>query len=130
MISFTSFDMLQFARFHKQSGLWLFKTKSLSCEKLYHCNSYNLINGSTCSMRSCSTRAKSAGLNVFDRNAKMLQRHRAAVRDDAHVFQYLKDEVGFRLSDRIFDIKKEFEVGIDLGCGRGNMSKHLTDVSL
>ena len=32
-------------------------------------------------------------MNVFDRQAKKLQRERAASRDDYHIFNYLKDEV-------------------------------------
>ena len=36
---------------------------------------------------------KSAGLKVFDRKTKMLQRERAAKLEDAQVYQYLKDEV-------------------------------------
>lgn len=67
---------------------------------------------------------------MFDRHTKLLQKERAAAREDAHLFDYLKDEVGFRLAERIFDIKKEFKVGLDLGCGRGHLSKHLTDASL
>lgn len=41
------------------------------------------------------------------------------------LFDYIKDEVGFRLSDRVFDIKKKFDVAVDLGCGRGYISKHI-----
>ena len=32
-------------------------------------------------------------MNVFDRNAKRSQRNRAAIAEDAHVYDYLKDEV-------------------------------------
>lgn len=44
---------------------------------------------------------------------------------DVALYDYLKDEVGFRLSDRIFDIKKEFKNALDLGCNRGFISKHI-----
>lgn len=40
-------------------------------------------------------------------------------------FDYIKEEVGFRLSDRIFDIKKEFNTAVDLGGGRGFLSRHV-----
>lgn len=53
--------------------------------------------------------------NIFDRNVKRLQKERSAQRPDVALFDYIKDEVGFRLSDRIFDIKREFEVAADIG---------------
>lgn len=37
----------------------------------------------------------------------------------------MKEEIGFRLSDRLFDIKKEFEHGVDLGGGRGFLTRHI-----
>ncbi|XP_078050113.1 arginine-hydroxylase NDUFAF5, mitochondrial isoform X1 [Augochlora pura] len=63
---------------------------------------------------------------VFDRDAKLLQRERAAQAPNAILFDYIKDEVGYRLSDRIFDIKKKFKKALNLGCGRGHVSKHIT----
>lgn len=45
--------------------------------------------------------------------------------EKVELFDYIKDEVGFRLSDRVFDIKKKFDVAVDLGCGRGYISKHI-----
>lgn len=63
---------------------------------------------------------------VFDRNTKLLQRERAAQASDVALYDYIKDEVGYRLSDRIFDIKKKFNKALDLGCGRGHVSKHIT----
>ncbi|XP_076686764.1 arginine-hydroxylase NDUFAF5, mitochondrial [Andrena cerasifolii] len=62
---------------------------------------------------------------VFDRNAKRLQRERAAQASDANLYDYIKDEVGYRLSDRVFDIKRKFKRALDLGCGRGHVSKHI-----
>lgn len=44
---------------------------------------------------------------------------------DVALFDYIKDEVGFRLADRLFDVKREFEVAVDLGCNRGFVSKHI-----
>ncbi|XP_042231358.1 arginine-hydroxylase NDUFAF5, mitochondrial-like isoform X3 [Homarus americanus] len=57
-------------------------------------------------------------------------RERAARNPDVAVFDYLKEEVGYRLSDRILDIKRELKVGLDLGCGRGYVAKNITDVEL
>ncbi|XP_063702283.1 arginine-hydroxylase NDUFAF5, mitochondrial [Culicoides brevitarsis] len=63
--------------------------------------------------------------NIFDRNAKKLQKERAARSDDVELFDYIKEEVGFRLSDRVFDVKRQFKNAVDLGCGRGYVSKHI-----
>lgn len=46
-------------------------------------------------------------------------------RDDVETYDYIKEEIGFRLSDRLFDIKKEFEHGVDIGGGRGFLSRHI-----
>lgn len=46
-------------------------------------------------------------------------------REDAETFDYVKEEIGFRLSDRLFDIKKEFENGVDFGGGRGYLTRHI-----
>nr|XP_031827070.1 arginine-hydroxylase NDUFAF5, mitochondrial isoform X1 [Nomia melanderi] len=67
---------------------------------------------------------------VFDRNAKLLQRERAASASDVKLYDYIKDEVGYRLSDRVFDIKRKFNKALDLGCGRGHVSKHLSAESI
>lgn len=45
--------------------------------------------------------------------------------EDAELYDYIKDEVGFRLSDRVFDVKRQFKNAVDLGCGRGYISKHI-----
>ncbi|XP_001601244.1 arginine-hydroxylase NDUFAF5, mitochondrial [Nasonia vitripennis] len=67
---------------------------------------------------------------VFDRNAKLLQRERAAKAEDVNVYDYLKDEIGYRLSDRVFDIKRKFNKALDLGCGRGHISKYILNDSV
>ncbi|XP_077997022.1 arginine-hydroxylase NDUFAF5, mitochondrial-like [Glandiceps talaboti] len=66
-------------------------------------------------------------MNIFDRNAKRLQRNRAAVLEDAHVYDYLKDEVAFRVSDRLRDITRKFPIALDLGCGKGHIAKYMRD---
>uniref|UniRef100_A0A8D9B328 NADH dehydrogenase [ubiquinone] 1 alpha subcomplex assembly factor 5 n=1 Tax=Cacopsylla melanoneura TaxID=428564 RepID=A0A8D9B328_9HEMI len=62
---------------------------------------------------------------VFNRENKVLQKERLAKLEDVEVYDYLKDEVGYRLSDRVFDIKKKFNTAVDLGCGRGHVSKNI-----
>ena len=54
-------------------------------------------------------------MHVFDRNTKSLQRERAASAQDANVYDYLKDEIGYRLADRVFDIKRKFKLAADIG---------------
>nr|VZH96013.1 unnamed protein product [Spirometra erinaceieuropaei] len=75
-----------------------------------------------CTLRKLST----SSFQIFDRRAKRLQRARAARRENATVYDYSRDEVAFRLADRILDIKRTFEVAVDLGCGRGHLAQHLT----
>ncbi|XP_049544725.1 arginine-hydroxylase NDUFAF5, mitochondrial [Anopheles darlingi] len=64
-------------------------------------------------------------VNIFDRKAKRLQRERAARRDDVELYDYIKEEVGWRLADRIFDIKRQFHNAVDLGAGRGYVTNHV-----
>lgn len=65
-------------------------------------------------------------MNIFDRKSKLLQRERAALSPDVKLYDYLKEEVGYRLADRIFDIKRKFVRAVDLGCGRGYVAKHIS----
>ncbi|XP_058461029.1 arginine-hydroxylase NDUFAF5, mitochondrial [Malaya genurostris] len=64
-------------------------------------------------------------VNIFDRNVKRLQRERAAKRDDVELYDYIKEEVGFRLSDRIFDVQRKFKNAVDLGAGRGFVTNNV-----
>ncbi|XP_012280977.1 arginine-hydroxylase NDUFAF5, mitochondrial [Orussus abietinus] len=87
-------------------------------------------------VRNIKTSSKAAALPpgsvmyVFDRKAKVLQKERAARAPDVELFDYVKDEVGYRLADRVFDIKRKFKKVLDLGCGRGHVSKHLLNESV
>ena len=67
---------------------------------------------------------------VFDRKTKFFQRERAAIAPDVNVYDYIKDEVGYRLSDRVFDVKRKFKKALDLGCGRGQLSKYIAKESV
>lgn len=69
-------------------------------------------------------------MNVFNRDHKLLQRERAAQAEDVELYDYIKEEVGYRLSDRIFDIKRKFKKALDLGCGRGYVSKNIISDSV
>ena len=67
-------------------------------------------------------------MNVFDRKAKALHRDRSARRDDHQVFDYLKEEVGYRVYDRVLDIKRHFDTIVDLGAGKGYVGKNFNKV--
>nr|CAG4651986.1 EOG090X09JT [Triops cancriformis] len=69
-------------------------------------------------------------MNVFDRQTKLRQKTVSANNADVEVYDYLKEEVGFRVADRIFDIKRHFPKILDLGCGRGYVSRHISDDSV
>ncbi|KHN72230.1 NADH dehydrogenase [ubiquinone] 1 alpha subcomplex assembly factor 5 [Toxocara canis] len=63
--------------------------------------------------------------NLFDREAKRRQRNWAAKSDFYDVCQYVKDEIGYRVADKIFDLTKYNEVCIDLGCGGGHIAPNI-----
>ncbi|TBU28754.1 S-adenosyl-L-methionine-dependent methyltransferase [Dichomitus squalens] len=65
---------------------------------------------------------------VFDRNAKRMQKDRSAVRDGgerSRTVDYVRDEVADRLVERMQDIKRKFNKILDLGSGPGHFSKLL-----
>ncbi|CAH2255552.1 arginine-hydroxylase NDUFAF5, mitochondrial isoform X1 [Pelobates cultripes] len=66
-----------------------------------------------------------SAFNVFDRKMKRKQRNWAACQPNAQQYDYLKEEVGARIADRVFDIARVFPFALDLGCGKGYISKHL-----
>lgn len=93
------------------------------------CQQIHIIRNFTLSRHVLALPANSV-MYVFDRNAKLLQRERAAKMPNPETFDYLKDEVGYRLSDKIFDIKRKFKKALDLGCGRGHVAKHMCSDSI
>lgn len=58
---------------------------------------------------------KNGVVQVFDRLAKRRQRIRANLTPESSAATYLHEEVGWRLADRVFDIKKTFDVVADIG---------------
>ena len=99
------------------------------CGKLNLLRFRHNLNG-TCNAALMSALSPDSPMNVFDRNAKLLQRERAAKDANVQLYDYIKDEVGDRLADRIFDIKRKFGRVLDLGCGRGHVSKRILSESV
>jgi len=65
-------------------------------------------------------------MNVFDRKAKALHRDRSVSRDDHQVFDYVKEEIGYRVYDRVLDIKRHFGTVVDLSAGKGYIGRNFT----
>ncbi|KAK7930428.1 hypothetical protein WMY93_006823 [Mugilogobius chulae] len=70
--------------------------------------------------------SQSGGLNVFDRQMKRRQRQWAAAQSDAAQYDYIREEVGSRVADRVYDVARSFPLALDLGCGRSFIAEHLT----
>uniref|UniRef100_A0AC34G4G3 Methyltransferase type 11 domain-containing protein n=1 Tax=Panagrolaimus sp. ES5 TaxID=591445 RepID=A0AC34G4G3_9BILA len=64
-------------------------------------------------------------MKIFDRKTKLKQRNWAAAQPDFDVCQYVKDETGYRVADKVFDLTKFNDVVLDLGCGAGHIGQHL-----
>uniref|UniRef100_A0A2K6GY79 NADH:ubiquinone oxidoreductase complex assembly factor 5 n=1 Tax=Propithecus coquereli TaxID=379532 RepID=A0A2K6GY79_PROCO len=64
-------------------------------------------------------------LNIFDRDLKRKQKNWAARQPEPMKFDYLREEVGSRIADRVYDIARDFSLALDLGCGRGYIAQHL-----
>lgn len=75
----------------------------------------------------CQKSTKSS--DIFDRKAKRRQRESSAQMDDFAVYQYVKEEFGYRMADRVWDIKRLFTNAIELSSGSGFVSQHLTRAS-
>lgn len=54
-------------------------------------------------------------MDIFDRQTKIKQREIAAQQKDYHLCEYVKEEVGWRTADRVFDIKRTFKNAVELG---------------
>jgi len=67
---------------------------------------------------------------VFDRRAKLLQLERAASNPEVDNYDFLKEEIGYRLSDRLLDVARKFDVAVDIGSGRGWVTRHMTEHSV
>ncbi|XP_074660535.1 arginine-hydroxylase NDUFAF5, mitochondrial-like [Tubulanus polymorphus] len=106
----------------------IFKPRRSAC--LHPNIQYNQRNGYLMTLCQHSSAAAPNGSSpmamVFDRKAKRNQRNRTAFLKNYEDYDYIKEEFGFRLYDRICDIKRQFNLMVELGCGRGHIAKHIT----
>ncbi|CEF62211.1 NADH dehydrogenase [ubiquinone] 1 alpha subcomplex assembly factor 5 [Strongyloides ratti] len=66
-----------------------------------------------------------ANFHIFDRNVKRHQRNWSARQPEYNDVQYLHEEIGYRIADKVFDLTKFNEKVLDLGCLGGFISPHL-----
>eukprot|EP00040_Diaphanoeca_grandis_P002774 m.22671 g.22671 ORF g.22671 m.22671 type:complete len:337 (-) comp13900_c0_seq1:43-1053(-) len=64
---------------------------------------------------------------VFDRRAKRRQRDKAARDPGFQSYERLRNEVAWQMCDRVQDISRPFDLGLDLGCGRGHLGQQIDD---
>eukprot|EP00462_Mataza_sp_D1_P010374 CAMPEP_0175149766 /NCGR_PEP_ID=MMETSP0087-20121206/17450_1 /TAXON_ID=136419 /ORGANISM="Unknown Unknown, Strain D1" /LENGTH=305 /DNA_ID=CAMNT_0016435543 /DNA_START=75 /DNA_END=992 /DNA_ORIENTATION=+ len=64
-------------------------------------------------------------MNVFNRDVKRVQRDKLVAQVDLQKYDYLKLEIARRMADRVLDIKRQFPVVVDVGCGNRYLSKFL-----
>lgn len=70
-----------------------------------------------------------SSLNVFNREMKRRQKDWAASQQERHQYDYLREEVGARVADRVYDIARTFPLALDVGGGKSHIAEHLnTDV--
>ncbi|NWQ74994.1 NDUF5 hydroxylase, partial [Columbina picui] len=67
----------------------------------------------------------SGALSPFDRRLKRKQKNWAALQAEPGKCDYLREEVGSRIADRVFDITRTFPLALDVGSGRGYIAQHL-----
>ena len=90
----------------------------------FNTKTFNLV------FRCCRNYSSKISQQIFDYEAKQQQRFRAAINAEkvgVSTYDYIKEEVGWRLADRIFDIKRTFTTGLEISAGRGYVSRHLDD---
>uniref|UniRef100_A0A3Q2Y504 Arginine-hydroxylase NDUFAF5, mitochondrial n=1 Tax=Hippocampus comes TaxID=109280 RepID=A0A3Q2Y504_HIPCM len=64
--------------------------------------------------------------SVFDRSMKKKQKEWAGSGRDTRKYDYLRDEVGSRVADRVYDVARTFPLALEIGAGRGHVAQHLS----
>lgn len=73
-----------------------------------------------------STALKNDSMNIFDRKTKTHHKNLAALDPEHAVYDYLRDEIADRVADRLCDILRFFPKALDLGAGKGYLSRYVT----
>ncbi|XP_077379340.1 arginine-hydroxylase NDUFAF5, mitochondrial [Festucalex cinctus] len=77
--------------------------------------------------RRSSSRAGGGGTaSVFDRTMKKRQKEWAGSGRDPRKYDYLREEVGSRVADRVYDVARTFPLALEIGAGRGHIAQHLS----
>lgn len=100
------------------SRLYMIKNVKLNAKYLRNSNNFTKVycrNNSSNAPKQKTASSVYRTMNVFDRKVKILQRERSAQRDDYHLAEYIKEEVGWRTADRILDVKRVFKNAVELG---------------
>nr|XP_020516097.2 arginine-hydroxylase NDUFAF5, mitochondrial-like [Labrus bergylta] len=89
--------------------------------------SWSRIRPSCCRLQHAGFRFMSGrgAMNVFNREMKKRQKNWAASLQDGHHYDYLRDEVGSRVADRVYDIARTFPLALDIGGGKSHIAEHL-----
>ncbi|XP_077426419.1 arginine-hydroxylase NDUFAF5, mitochondrial [Vanacampus margaritifer] len=64
--------------------------------------------------------------NIFDRSMKKRQKEWAGSGRDPRKYDYLREEVGSRVADRVYDVARTFPLALEIGAGRGHIAQHLS----
>lgn len=64
-------------------------------------------------------------MNIFNREMKRRQKDWAASLQHTKQFDYLREEVGSRVADRVYDIARTFPLALDIGGGKSYIAEHL-----
>uniref|UniRef100_A0A673IAY5 Arginine-hydroxylase NDUFAF5, mitochondrial n=1 Tax=Sinocyclocheilus rhinocerous TaxID=307959 RepID=A0A673IAY5_9TELE len=70
--------------------------------------------------------SQGGAMNVFDRSMKRRQKQWASSLLDSDKYDYIRDEVGSRLADRVYDVSRTFPLALDVGCGKSHIAEHLS----
>ncbi|KAK5926024.1 hypothetical protein CgunFtcFv8_021628 [Champsocephalus gunnari] len=84
------------------------------------CHRWSLISG----CRGMSSAGRGS-MNVFNREMKRRQKNWAASLQEGNQYDYLRDEVGGRVADRVYDIARTFPLALDIGGGKSHIAEHL-----
>uniref|UniRef100_A0A672LSV7 Arginine-hydroxylase NDUFAF5, mitochondrial n=1 Tax=Sinocyclocheilus grahami TaxID=75366 RepID=A0A672LSV7_SINGR len=74
----------------------------------------------------CLSSRQGGAMNVFDRSMKRKQKQWASSLLDSDKYDYLRDEAGSRVADRVYDVSRTFPLALDVGCGKSHVAEHLS----